>query len=119
MDAQPKRRWFRFQLSTVLILTAIAAWGMACRPYVGLFYHHDIADRSYSAGHIPNDLGDEGHWVTSFMSSKATTGQHGLQLYVGPNPELAYPALALAAFLAWKAVGAVVERRRASRATQV
>ncbi|MGD9647489.1 MAG: hypothetical protein AB7U73_17375 [Pirellulales bacterium] len=39
MHEQPPRRWFRFKLSTVLILTAIAAWGMACRPWGQ--YKHD------------------------------------------------------------------------------
>ena len=34
MDEKPKRRWFRFRISTVLILTAILAWGMATRPNI-------------------------------------------------------------------------------------
>lgn len=29
MDETPAKRWFRFRLSTVLIVTAITAWGMA------------------------------------------------------------------------------------------
>lgn len=29
-----KSRWFRFRLSTVLILTAIVAWGMVTRPSI-------------------------------------------------------------------------------------
>ena len=33
MDEKPKRRWFRFRLSTVLILTAIVAWYMASLPF--------------------------------------------------------------------------------------
>jgi hypothetical protein len=40
MDETPKRRWFRFRISTVLILTAIAAWGMAIRPGVNIQYDH-------------------------------------------------------------------------------
>jgi hypothetical protein len=32
MDEKPKRRWFRFRLSTVLVLTAIVALGMAYQP---------------------------------------------------------------------------------------
>jgi len=40
MEEKPKRRWFRFRLSTVLILTAIAAWGMALQPWATTHYEH-------------------------------------------------------------------------------
>jgi hypothetical protein len=36
MNEQPKRHWFRFRLSTVLILTALTAWGMS----MPLFYSY-------------------------------------------------------------------------------
>ena len=87
MDERPKRRWFRFRLSTVLILTAIAAWGMALRP---LF--------------VSVKPGYKGHFVAVPAGPYFTA--------VVPNPNLKWPALALAAFLAWKAAWAVAERRR-------
>ncbi|HEY2841009.1 MAG TPA: hypothetical protein VGJ26_17780, partial [Pirellulales bacterium] len=33
MEITRPRRWFQFSLSTILTLTAIAAWMMAIRPY--------------------------------------------------------------------------------------
>ncbi len=77
---KPKRRWFRFRLSTVLILTAIVAWGMARWP---------LLEEDY------------------YLMLRAIP-------YPGPSRPfpLKGPLLALAAFLAWKAAWAVVERRR-------
>jgi len=49
--------------------------------------------------------------VFADFTRTATSGQHSLWLYFGPIA-LIYPALLLAAFLAWKAAWAVVERRR-------
>ena len=118
MADPPKRRWFRFKLSTVLILTAIAAWAMACRPDPGLVYYDTASGREFVAGHFPNDFGDDGYWTFSIVSSKSTAVRH-LQVFLGPNPELAYPTLALVAFLAWKAAWAVVERRRRTSATRL
>ena len=83
MDAKPKRRWFRFRLSTVLILTAILAWAMSCWPWLIPVYTFYIRPK---IGH------GETTWVV--------------------NRPLLWPALALAAFLAWKAAWAVVEHRR-------
>lgn len=76
------KRWFRFRLSTVLILTAIAAWAMACPLF---------------------------ETVTVFQRR---------QMIVSGTPirrlsELGIlPIVALAAFLAWKATWAIIERRR-------
>jgi hypothetical protein len=85
MQEKPRRRWFQFKLSTVLILTAIAAWGMAIPPLV-------VTGYSGTLTHL-----DEVRSV---------------------NPTLGWPALALAAFLAWKAAWAVVERRRSKTFAQ-
>ena len=109
---QAKRRWFRFRLSTVLILTAIVAWTMALRPHFGLFYYHDIVGYWYELGHVPLVFNREAYWLVSVASGNPTTGQRGLHVYIGRNSGLTWPALALAAFLAWKAAWAVVERRR-------
>jgi hypothetical protein len=76
MDDKPQRRWFRFRLSTVLILTAIVAWGMACRPY--------LVEREFG-------------YVLTVGNTIYTDGGHEL------NTALKWPALVLIAFVAWKA----------------
>ena len=81
MRFAPLFRWFRFRLSTVLILTAIVAWAMACWPWRIAIYTYYTPIRS-----------EETSWFV--------------------NRDLRWPALALAAFLAWKAAWAVVEHRR-------
>jgi len=48
-----------------------------------------------------------------FESQGKTTFRSVLAISLGPNPQLLYPTLALAAFLGWKAAWAVVERQRA------
>lgn len=91
MNEPSKRRWLRFRLSTVLILTAILAWGMATRPW-----YVDISRFS----RVPSQ----------------TTPTHAFGVYVdgqrGPKPKLLRPATALFAFLTWKTACAVVEFRR-------
>jgi hypothetical protein len=82
MNAQPKRRWFRFRLSTVLILTAIAAWGMACPLF---------------------------ETVTIFQRRQMIVSGTPIRRLSEPG---ILPIAALAAFLAWKAAWAVFERRR-------
>ncbi|MBX9790320.1 MAG: hypothetical protein K2Y37_15490 [Pirellulales bacterium] len=86
MDEKPKRRWFRFRLSTLLILTAIAAWAMATPRFV------------------PGPAKLSELWPIP-------TGRPVEQRL---NHQLAWPAFALAAFLAWKGASTVVERRRGS-----
>jgi hypothetical protein len=118
MTEPPKRRWFRFRLSTVLILTAIVAWGMATRPRAGGRYWIETgASSSHGTfGHLPEGGRDEPGWWTFLLSSTTSTHRE-LILYIGPDPQLAWPVLALAAFLAGKAAWAVVERRRRQSAT--
>jgi len=95
----------RFRISTVLILTAILAWGMATRPYVGLDYWSNAQiHREPVVGHIP-EVDDE-YWTLE-ASSRTATNPWELQLYIGPNPQLAWPAFALLTFLAWKAAWAI------------
>jgi hypothetical protein len=91
MDERPKRRWLRFRLSTVLILTAILAWGMACRPYiVHRQYKGDAPDIPwvvrYAVSKTPNLPPPEVYWLTVTL----------------PNADLRWPALTLAAFIGWK-----------------
>ena len=126
MAETPKRRWFRFRLSTVLVLTAIVAWGMATRPYVvsrtEVWTMLWRPDRTSPTGAV--------------FVPKAGRLQHSHELVDGfryyeytcyaverseLNLRFVLPALALFAFLAWKAARAVVERRRrrAGRATRL
>jgi hypothetical protein len=104
MDKKPKRRWFRFRLSTVLILTAIVAWGMACRPYV--VHYVEVSETR------PQDIPPGSLRAIPMMVNLRRTlwTVHRENL----NPGLKWPALALAAFFTWKAGWAVVERRRQS-----
>jgi hypothetical protein len=108
MDEKPKRRWFRFRLSTVLILTAIVAWGMATWP--------DLAIGYYSWSGTWQVIGRR-FWQSSDVTWSVEFERCGI--VVGSCNAVAWPALSLAAFLAWKAAWAVAERRRARRATQV
>jgi hypothetical protein len=123
MDEKPKRRWFRFRLSTVLILTAIVAWGMATHPsircgavqavtwdgdevngvrvailfdYMNRMIDEDAEPSDDILAYAEFDIHDEArfYWL-ALMPRKAI-----------------WPALALAAFLAWKAAWGVVESRR-------
>ncbi|MGE0536604.1 MAG: hypothetical protein AB7O68_16660 [Pirellulales bacterium] len=100
MTEKAKRPWLRFRLSTVLILTAIVAWGMATRPYLVL------GPGAHIIWNPPDTMAEREsiwhRWGTPYANRKL-------------NPALRWPALALAAFLAWKgasAVGPRVVRRR-------
>jgi hypothetical protein len=118
MTEPTKRRWFRFHLSTVLILTAIAAWAMACRPY---FVYETI-----HAGHWSLGDAERPGWVVAIGSyghpNQTSATDTGYLLYFGPKPSLAYFIVALATFLAWKAawiVGPRMVRRRGAEPTSV
>lgn len=126
MDEKPKRRWFRFRLSTVLILTAIVAWGMALRPVLDWGVNDEVNafGGKYHAGccvglnEIFEDVGlpggDELTVDNAFLYVSLLTPNLGDIWWMTIEPKAAlYPTLALAAFLAWKAGWAVVERRRA------
>ena len=120
MDEQPKRRWFRFRLTTVLILTAIVAWGMSCFPraYWGhTLYRGNSFDiyLSLQIDHLhlygiqlESALSDDLFFLAGIDSS-----DFGHEWWIGVSPKrVAWPALALLCFLAWKAAWTVVERRR-------
>ncbi|MBX9791118.1 MAG: hypothetical protein K2Y37_19540 [Pirellulales bacterium] len=102
MVEKPKGRWFRFRLSTVLILTAIAAWVMATRPWFVTYVEEQstlATDPRLDGSQGWKGVGDGVTWLW-FRESRY------------PNPHLTLPALSLAAFLVWKAAWTVVERRR-------
>jgi hypothetical protein len=54
----------------------------------------------------------DGLWSLTFTFASGTEPSFGGAIQLGPMPELLWPALALATFLAWKAVWAVAKRRR-------
>jgi hypothetical protein len=120
MDEKPKRRWFQFRLSTVLILTAILAWAMATRPYCW---------REYTAYAVSNPAPGQRTAIGAFVSKRRSKGHmawirlvqtktrrplHGVcvESRLVVNPAAKWPALALFAFLTWKATWALIERRR-------
>ncbi len=97
----PRRRWFQFSLRTMFVLTAIAAWAINTQPYIVV--HHQgwhvpgpnlndpnwplqEPERPDGAEHFIGN-GEEGYWWTDRKR---------------PNPELAWPGLALIAFLGWR-----------------
>lgn len=89
MDVKPTRRWFRFRLSTVLILTAIVAWGMAAGPWM---YTEEIHAHGSPSGMIQDS--DYIMLIDKF------------------NPDAMFPVAALAFFLTLKIAGAMVDYRR-------
>ncbi|MBX9791239.1 MAG: hypothetical protein K2Y37_20145 [Pirellulales bacterium] len=111
MVERPKRRWFRFRLSTVLILTAIAAWGMACRPTLSVEYSSSTAGKAHIIGRLMPHA-RELWWVHCALISGPFMDYDAIDIQVGPNPELKWPVIAFFSFLVWKAAWAVVEGNR-------
>ncbi len=101
MDDKPKRRWFRFRLSTVLILTAIAAWAMALR-----VHHIEFKRGWFPPPHAPSSF----HIIVHLFAANGTS--YTVNWHLGLQRALLGPLAALVAFLAWKAAWALVERRR-------
>ena len=104
MRLSPSRRWFQFRLSTWFVLVAILGWAFAVRPVVVFDYHTAILGDPVD--HRPR------FWIGINWGMGARYDFKTLEF--GPIPDLLWPVLALAAFLAWKAACAVVERRRRS-----
>lgn len=98
MPDPPPRRWFQFQLSTWFVLVGLLAWAMLEWPWVVTLVNNRVQNTT-----------DE--W-SSFPADPSELPEPAL------NPDLRYPALALAAFVGWKAAG-VVARRVARRSTRV
>jgi hypothetical protein len=134
MDEKPKRRWFRFRLSTVLILTAITAWGMACRPWID--WHHErtpivqwrdlFPQASLWAGISWNDHGpissdDRSRNPNNLsLNIQATFGEprimHSYQIKIGPTRVL-WPIVPGIVLLTWQRFRAMVEHRRRQSVT--
>jgi hypothetical protein len=125
MTEKPKRRWFRFRLSTVLILTAIAALVMAFQPALdwGHYGGPDDVPKSFNISvtfglnRNPMIYGEDLDNICLELSLTGSGWGQGWWVTFGPKAAC-YPLAALVTFLAWKAVWAVVERRRTQRATR-
>ncbi|MGD9644170.1 MAG: hypothetical protein AB7U73_00560 [Pirellulales bacterium] len=134
MDENPKRRWFRFKLSTVLILTAIVASWMALRPSirfrhyrwpqehdqpgrVGITMQTDMPSLGIVMPGAENEVFD--NFVVAVFYSKFEYDEivvvHQRQLLVEPKSGLV-PIVVLIGFLTWKGAGAIAKRRLARRA---
>lgn len=124
MQFAPLLRRFRFRLSTVLILTAIAAWAMATRPVFDWGHERSrpIAPPNYTGIQIFTNLdfrpASSPDWdgVAVMFTRCVAHNADEYWFIVGPR-KFFWPLCALAAFLAWKAARAVVERRRRQSAT--
>ena len=130
MDEKPRRRWFRFRLSTVLILTAMLAMTMAMRPQAWYGYEHQIDPfGAYKRKSIRFFiwLNDDSYPIFNSAITKAgkldnltfvgemTGDSHyrNVWLQIGPKGAYAGPAALMLVFIAWS----VVRRRRARRTT--
>jgi len=105
-----KRRWFRFRLSTVLILTAILAWAMAQWPVFDTVI-------VYSANEFGERFNSQFFWWYYRLFTRiegVSSGSAAAPILVVTYPHLSciYPVVALCAFLIWKAAWAVFEHRR-------
>ena len=118
-ESPSPRRWPRFKLSTILVLIAIAAWIMTCRPLWidGLDSRRQITHEEYmqrleaslDAKRLPE-------WRRPPKTIVAMTGPPSFYIEEpGPNPRLKWPLLALASFLTWKLGWAIAGRRRRNR----
>ena len=115
MDEKPKRRWFQFRLSAWFVLVAILAWAMTCRPlYVVGEGVIEVSRGEFVANWIDLHYG-------AFEMDDGSLRYFRKFEHRGLNQRLYWPALALAAFLAWKAAWAIgprLVRRRKSAAPE-
>ena len=121
-EAQPRRRWFQFSLSTVLILTTIMAWAMATKPYIIaktelLYTPRGELPRVIStfAGQYGDPGSDEWLQAVANIPQRSKGGRYEIASRNLPNPRLIWPGLALVGLVVWKAGRAMVVRRRARR----
>jgi hypothetical protein len=99
--------WFRFKLSTVLILTAIAACAMALRPFDEPGFQFML-----TPGASPPPTAE---WQLFSQSVSAWRIRDSVWIKYDRSPKLKllWPALALAIFLTWRAGWTIVARRKA------
>jgi hypothetical protein len=93
-------RWYQFRLGTWFVLTAILAWAMTEWPWVRFPEPVSLPALKY--------VGRKEILITPWKPPYR-------ERIV--NPGLLYPALALAAFVGWKAAWAIAQRRKNLPAT--
>ncbi len=130
----PHRRWFQFSLSTWFVLVAILAWAMWLRPTID-WGSADLPDAwskwnrmgimiqtnmhlpgNYDAPEAEDSLDNLGFaW---YRRSDNSPWVQFSSIRVTPKSSLS-PALALAAFVGWKATGAIRRRVRSKSAPEL
>jgi len=119
-DTLPRRRWYQFRLSTVLVLVAISAWAMAYWPWGKSALRSFDYYQPYEPGiegriYVRQGLGlSLGLWRSPPHTSYRLECEH-------IPGQLMWPASALIAFLTWKWTWPRVVRwreRRRERATE-
>ena len=88
MPILPPRRWLQFQLSTWFVLVTILAWALSIWPW---FVTSHTSHVVYKTNGDPDYLSIDEDLLL-------------------PSPAYIYPALALAAFVGWKAALAIGRR---------
>jgi len=118
----PRRRWYQFRLSTVLVLVAICAWAMALRPWM------EWEAASFPGAADRQNIGFEIQWhgLKTALPDLDNTVQVSLYITLGMPPvvhelygsggprQLFYPALAFLTFVTWKWTWPRVARLRAA-----
>jgi hypothetical protein len=128
MRLLPPRPWFQFRLTTWFVLVALLAWAMMLRPYYTngrlfmVLVDPKIAAESRRQPFISNRI-DVNNWGMSIREQTARQGKrpdfgfdnYDIRVWYWRSrltlERLAYPALALAAFVGWKAASALWRSR--------
>lgn len=116
MRFSPWRRWFQFRLSTWFVLVAILAWAMTCRPYYGWTITRRSGTPIEITGIVEEQLAV--HRIKVTKLGRDAAGRNAFIEYREQiNRQLAWPALALLSFLAWKAAWGIAPRFSKRRCT--
>ena len=110
-EGKPSRRWFQFRLSSWFVLVAILAWAMLRWPDMDW-------DEYWILLPIPNTAGPQPEEYRKAFVFEVLELRCYCWTYSWPNPVAKWPALALAAFVGWKAAALVLNRRRSTSASQ-
>jgi hypothetical protein len=99
-------RWFQFNLSTLLILTAIAAWGTSYWPFVAPNGEY----REFTE-HGLMGWGEAHSLFGIHLGWRKTANDPSKEEGMGIDQRVQLPLIALAAFLEWKIAMAVAAHR--------
>ena len=98
-EGPAKRRWFQFRLASWFVLVAILAWAMSLKPEFR--YKHSTG---LSGG--PPDI-----FIFEFFYVSPDRSINHWEFWAIGISALLWPALALVAFVAWKAVRLFLNHR--------